>query len=96
MNTALRDQLEPLRRDRMKGYIHRLYSTYGFIRVKPAGAPRYDVFFHEKSLNVESEHVRKIKQVEPGDLVSFEIDNSDSRGPVAVNIEVEEQEHNIN
>jgi len=89
MNESLRDQLSDAF-GRKQGKIARIMTTYGFIRVYPASAPRYEVFFHRSGLNGKS-----ISQFEAGDLVSFEVEEGDDRGPVAVNIELEKENHLI-
>ncbi len=75
---------------RKHGRITRLKGSYGFIRNYPPGQPRYDLFFHKSALVG-----RNFKQVEPGDFVSFEEGEND-RGPVAVKVQVENENHNIN
>ncbi len=92
MNNQLKDQLQ--KTQLKEGYINRKNGTFGFIRVYPPGQQRYDVFFHEKGLNVKAKNSRPIRVVEVGDKVTFEVEE-DERGPVAVNIEIIEQNHNI-
>lgn len=88
MNESLRDQLSNSF-GRKQGRVIRLKNSYGFIRIYPPGGSRYEVFFHRSGLNG-----LRIRQLEVGDLVSFEIEESD-RGFKAVSIELEEENHNL-